>query len=212
MSTKDHRLKYRPLIGGIEIKNPNVAAPGTLGFVATDDNDQRWLVTCFHVLHSVEGATGSDNQAIYQPATQDNEDIVAYTDSNRVSAELDCAAGRLAEGISANCEILGTGTLGEAKAPSLGMRVVKAGRSTGITEGWITNIDGDNIEIEVLPGFPPQYELCDKGDSGALWLERDSRCPVGLLTGGTEAGRPISFAVTLTAVLEELSLKILAEQ
>lgn len=209
MSAKVHRMKYRPLIGGIEIKNPNVAAPGTLGFVATDDNDQRWLVSCFHVLHSTEQPAAADNQAIYQPTTEDNDNIVAYTDSNYASAELDCAAGRLVDGISGNCEILGIGTIGEAEAPSLGMRVLKAGRSTGVTEGWITNIDGENIRIEILPGFPRDYQLCDKGDSGALWLERDTRRPVGLLTGGTETGRPISFAVALAAVLEELSLRIL---
>ena len=208
MTAKAHGMRYRPLLSGIEIRNPNGAAPGTLGCIAVSNDNERWLVSCFHVLHGMDQAAPVDNQAIYQPTTDEDENIVAHTDSNRISAELDFAAARIPDNISIGLEILGIGRLGSVKAPELGMRVLKSGRSTGITEGRITSIKENTIEIEVPNGFPDDYELCEKGDSGALWVERDSRCPVGLLTGGTEAGKPISFAVPITTVLEKLGLQI----
>ena len=89
MTAKAHGMRYRPLLSGIEIRNPNGAAPGTLGCIAVSNDNERWLVSCFHVLHGMDQAAPVDNQAIYQPTTDEDENIVAHTDSNRISAELD---------------------------------------------------------------------------------------------------------------------------
>ena len=91
-------------------------------------------------------------------------------------------------------EILGIGTASAPIAPVPGMRVVKSGRSTEITEGVINTINGNTIEIKLHPDFPATYDLSDPGDSGAVWLEQESRAPVALHRAGTTSGP--SFATT----------------
>jgi hypothetical protein len=92
--------------------------------------------------------------------------------------------------------------------PNLTMLFIKAGRTTGYTEGQIIGIDADLF---------PAYELADhtvvgychfvnqlviqgvnhvfsaRGDSGALIVELRSRRPVGLLFAGTEGSTAQSF-------------------
>ena len=50
------------------------------------------------------------------------------------------------------------------------MRVLKAGASTGVTEGKITRINGEEITLKPLDDFPLDYQLSDTGDSGAIWV------------------------------------------
>ncbi len=199
---KNHSLLYRPLRGGIRIANPVVAQPGTLGFAATGDGRDCWIVSCRHVLCGA-GA----REPIYQPIDEP-EALVAFTDPVRASADLDCAAALVAEGVSAAAEILGIGPPGMPLAPAEGMRVVKSGAATGVTEGVVTEVRAGRVEIEPV-GLPEDYEISAVGDSGALWLVKKSLAPVVLHQGGSSRPRCFAYGVPVLDVLEALNLAML---
>lgn len=70
--------------------------------------------------------------------------------------------------------ILGIGTPTAPIPPATGMRVIKSGRSTEITEGIISSVTGGKVEITLRPGYPDAYALSEPGDSGAVWLDRST--------------------------------------
>lgn len=196
---RNHQLLYRPLRGGIRIYNPAVNEPGTLGFIATADGRDRWIVSCHHVL-----CGGPSSEAIYQPIDEP-ENIVAFTDPARSRADLDCAAARVADAVDAVPELLGIGTPTLPAAPEEGMLVIKSGAATGVTEGVITEVRAGRVEIEPA-GLPEEYQLSDAGDSGALWVVKGSLAPVALHQGGSARPRCFAYGIPVLDVLRELKL------
>lgn len=199
---RNHNLLYRPLRGGIRIANPAVAQPGTLGFTATGDRRDRWIVSCHHVLCGAGG-----REPVYQPIDEP-EALVAMTDPARARAELDCAAALVVEGVGAVAEILGIGLPGKPAAPVEGMPVIKSGAATGVTEGVITEVSAGRVEIEPV-GLPENYELSATGDSGALWVAKPSLAPVVLHQGGSSRPRCFAYGLPVLEVLEALNLRML---
>ena len=199
---RNHVLTYRPLRGGIRIFNPLVNEPGTLGFAATADGGERWIVSCHHVL-----CGGGGSEAIYQPIDEP-ESIVAFIDPARARADLDCAAARLAGGVDALADVLGIGTPGLPVPPREGMRVIKSGASTGVTEGVITEVRPGRVEIEPL-GLPEDYQLSEGGDSGALWVAAGSLAAVVLHQGGSARPRCFAYGIPVLDALAALNLSML---
>ena len=180
MSLYNHQLTFRPLLGGVEIYVPRVNEVGTLGFLARDgaDGDQRWLVSCYHVLVGGPGSAPVLAEGVLQPAAAPLP--AAFVDALRCDPVLDCAAAKIAGGVGVTCEILGVGPIGVPADALVGMRVIKSGAATGITEGVILEIQGDDVIIGIPEGFDPNYDLSRAGDSGALWLSREDFSPVAL--------------------------------
>jgi hypothetical protein len=87
-------------------------------------------------------------------------------------------------------EILGVGLVNEAGEPVLGQRVQKMGRTTGLTQGVITQTD---VTVKVNYGgrvanFTDQIfadVMSSPGDSGSSILDMENRA-VGLLFAGSE--------------------------
>lgn len=209
MSVRNHNLLFRPLQGGIAIYNPNAGGVGTLGLVATSDGQDRWVVSCYHVLGRPNGELFNDDELIYQPTDTAAGSVVAKTVANKSDASLDCAAARVEPGVQSNPTILGLPPLAAPTVPAVGMRVIKSGRETGVTEGVIWSILGDQVVIRVGPGFPPGYNLCDIGDSGAIWVDRTTGAPVALHTAGNTNGIEQAFGVRFTTVLNSLGLHVI---
>lgn len=209
MTVRNHQLMYRPLVGGIGIMNPSVNEMGTLGFIATSDGVDRFIVSCFHVLGSATDAAALDGAPVHQP-TRASGPPVARVRITRADHGLDCAAAEVEPGVGCAPAILGLGPVGGALPPTVGMAVVKSGLATGITEGVIDAIDGTRVRIKARPGFPSSYELSAGGDSGAVWLLQSSLEPVALHRGGTDFGQEIAEAVDVTAVLAALQLQVVA--
>lgn len=201
---RNHIGKFRPVRGGIAILSPAVNQFGTLGLIATATGADRWLVTCFHVLHKPGPALG--NQPVFQPSDEDAADVIATTDAARADARLDCAAALLS--VAAVSEILGIGPIGNPAAPAPGMEVMKSGIITGITEGVIDSVTNDDVHIKPTAGFPRTYDLSESGDSGAVWVEKASRRPVALHTGGNDFGTEFATAKRITSVLHSLNLRV----
>lgn len=198
-------LRYRPILAGTSIVNARVNESGTLGYVAADSLGAIWIVSAYHVLCNATLAAYTTDEAIYQPAAIAPENRIALTNAARANSALDCAAALLDPGLFAFNYQLGIGLLTNPIEPVVGMRVVKAGAAGGITEGIVQSVSDDTLSIETDPAFPGEFILSEPGDSGALWLEQQSRAPMAL-----HVGRPSPLhasAVPLLAVLAALQLK-----
>jgi hypothetical protein len=73
----------------------------------------------------------------------------------------------------------------------------------------VSRVQGGRVEIRRPAGYPLGYELCDFGDSGALWVDHDTGSPVALHTGQAPNGDAI--AVLLSTVLATLRLKLVRD-
>src|SRR5258708_1887586 len=102
-----------------------VGEPGTRGMIVASGGVP-YLISARHVLAKNRPGIGD---AICQPA---GTKTIATVE--RVSDRLDCASARLAEGEAFALEILHIGILAAPRNPIEGMRVIKAGATTGVTE------------------------------------------------------------------------------
>ena len=196
MSIRNLARVYGKLRGGLQIMNREIGEPGTLGMLVTVGG-VTYLISAKHVL--AKGRPGIGD-AVRQPAGSNDIAIV-----ERVSERLDCAAARVIAGVPFAPEILHIGALAPTRDPAEGMRVIKAGASTGVTEGKITRIDGNEVTIKPLADFPLEYELSDTGDSGSVWVESESRAPVALHYSAQSGGGSVAYAIPMPAVLRELT-------
>jgi hypothetical protein len=203
-------LVHRPLRAGCAIINPVVNEIGTLGFVATSDGNDRWIVSCYHVLCRSDLSPPADGEHIFQPV-DDNENWVANASIERSDQVLDCAAALVIPDVSCTGEILGLPRLSGTAEPEVGMRVMKSGCITGITEGVITAVARNIVTIAVVATFPPTSQLSEPGDSGSLWVDRRGLNAVALHRTGSAFGETLATAVRISVVIETLRLKPLFE-
>jgi hypothetical protein len=209
MPLPNHTLAYRPLIAGVCVYNPLINEPGTLGFIGTSNGTDRWIVSCYHVLARDPRAPSTlpltNGESIFQGSAHDG--VVAVTDVTKADPAGDCAAARVLAGQQATGAVLGIGAVAPVVPPTPGMAVLKCGIETGITEGVIVKVDAGRVLIGPLPGFPRGYALGGKGDSGALWMTKDTHAAVALHLGiRTLDG--VAVATPVDAVLASLQLTI----
>ncbi|MFD0269729.1 DNA/RNA non-specific endonuclease [Streptomyces sp. NPDC127106] len=193
--TPDRQRRIDPVRPGVSVSNVNLSA-GTLGCVVFDRNDGS---TCFlSNWHVLNGLTGVRGDHVVQPGTKDDSRTALNHLGRLVRAHLgvagDCAVSTVTD---RDCDpsILDLDVtparLGE---PQIDDKVVKCGRTTGVTHGVVTRpfakvrIDyGTGVGIKEIecfeigpdPGNPAtDGEISKRGDSGAAWMFK------------TRAGRP----------------------
>jgi hypothetical protein len=201
--SSNHDQPFRPLRGGVSIFNPNVGVLGTLGFIATSDGIDRWIVSAFHVLCSEHGAV-TENDPIQQPA---EASVVARVRAVRSNHQSDIAAARIDNTVASVGELLGIGVVRGAGAPAARRRVAKSGAATGVTEGVIQQVSNDSVVIEPLGGFPSSYDLTLPGDSGAAWIDLETRQIVALHLVGNNGGQQVAHGISMTKVSAILGLR-----
>lgn len=208
--TSNSWLTFPVLRGGVRVHNPKSTPTGgtlgTLGFIGVDSSGQRWLVSCYHVLCRMTGAfPAGATEFIYHPDSLSSTLPIAIQTDAKIDEALDCAAARLIG--SSEPQIHAIGKLNKPVDPVIGMRVIKSGASTGVTEGHIVGITGD---IEIAPiAHVDKYDLSEGGDSGALWVDADTMSPVALHYLGSEgSGAERAFAKPIKAILASLQLEI----
>jgi hypothetical protein len=202
MSVANHRCAFRPVRSGTLIFQPHNNEAGTLGAVLTSDGQDRWLLTCRHVVARPDNRIVITD-SILQPDIANG--AIATLAGALADQALDCAAARLQ--VSSSDEVLGLGKPTAFKAPTVGMRVVKSGWKTGVTEGQIRQLSGNEVVIERLAGYPSDYLLGTRGDSGSVWLETMTLAPVALHTREAAVGPHLAFASAFPAVLSALNLR-----
>ncbi|MFW6287304.1 MAG: hypothetical protein ACOC2J_00970 [bacterium] len=200
--------RYRPAPGGVSIGHYRISA-GTLGGIVKDKKTGEPLILSNnHVLANI--TNGRDGRAkkgdpILQPGTYDkgmeNEDVIGYLERyiplkpaksvfNPAYNIVDCAVAKPVNQDAIEDNILGIGTIKGIKDPEIDMKVMKSGRTTGVTEGTIRAIDSTvnvNIDDSKQAVFTDQIvtsPLSQGGDSGSLVLDED-RNAVGLLFAGS---------------------------
>ena len=211
------RRRHRPAFGGVSIGHYRCECAGTLGgLIKIGEKD--YVISNNHVMALENKALQGD--PILQPGPLDGgtypRDVIGRLEKfvkikfgygdNLVDAAL---ALPLEGGVIGR--IYGLGVPNGVIRPTLGMNVVKCGRSTGITEGIITEIDSTVIvryrsgdarfidQIKIERGYG-RFSL--PGDSGSLILSRDRKI-IGLLFAGSR-----DVDVTYANVFENVVRKL----
>ncbi|ONI80437.1 endonuclease [Saccharothrix sp. ALI-22-I] len=195
------KTRIDPVVPGVSVGHVRVSA-GTVGCVVYDRVDGTpYVLSNWHVLHGPQGALGED---VVQPGVHDDN----RTERNRLGrlvrshlgAAGDCAIATI-EDRGFEAEILDLGVavdkLGE---PELGDKVVKSGRTTGVTHGVVRRVD-TLVKIDYGPGVGQRQigcfeigpdparpaadgEISMGGDSGAAWVFKASNGKTGKTIAG----------------------------
>lgn len=230
-----HRDRMRPLLIGSSVGHASSTA-GTIGaFVTPRAGAARMaILSNAHILAPAPKARPGDS--IVQPGPVDGgkprRDAVAELArsvplrpgrTNRV----DAACALLRPGIDADPgTIRGVGRLrGIDDQVEPGQRVLKVGRTSGLTQGRISAIEVDNIFVEYGEGrlrFDDQIEIeglpgrgrgpfSEAGDSGALVMT-PTLAAAALLFAGSDHGGPsdrgLTYATPVRTVLDALRVSL----
>ncbi|MEK6408577.1 MAG: DNA/RNA non-specific endonuclease [Acidobacteriota bacterium] len=226
------KSRIDPIVPGVSVANTKVTA-GTIGSIVFDRQDGTpYILSNWHVLHGPQGLIGD---TIVQPGPHDDNRIslnrVGKLIRSHLGAAGDCAIASI-EDRSFEESILELGVkieqLGE---PELGDKLIKSGRTTGVTHGIVTRVHtiakidyGGTVGEQSVGGFeigpdednlPGDGEISMGGDSGAAWLLKASngkptKVMGGLHFAGEGAGDPNEHAVACYAksVFEKLEITV----
>lgn len=228
MAGERQQGKVRPLEPGLSVSHVKVTA-GTLGGFAEMKGDPGGvhILSNNHVLANENASRLGD--AIVQPGSLDGgkapRDTVALLSARKLISfkkpnRCDGALARLVEGTKyTGNRFLGIGLLKGIKEAEPGMKVLKVGRTTGLTHGKINDIEVDQryvsfgkgdarfdgiISVESAKKGQP---FCDGGDSGSLIISEHGYA-VGLLFAGTDFGGAFDQGLTYANRIQDV-LKIL---
>ncbi|AJT69244.1 DNA/RNA non-specific endonuclease [Streptomyces chattanoogensis] len=230
--TPERQKRVNPVRPGVSVGNVKVSA-GTLGCIVFDRNDGApCVLSNWHVLNGRKGELGDK---VVQPGKADDSRI----EQNRLGmlrrAHLgtvgDCAVSTITDRDFA-MDILDLGVapamLGE---PQIGDKVVKSGRTTGVTHGVVhrpfvkVSINyGPGIGIREIECFEigpdPKHpadndEISLPGDSGSVWMfttgtGKPRDVMAGLHFGGEGDADPVDRALACfpQAVFDELKITL----
>ena len=218
----NHRVRNQNFgVSGGNVKDISrrFCCSGTLGALLTAANGNQYILSNNHVLGLADQATAGDD--VSQPGLIDNNCNVAtvvadFTTAVPLSQNVDAAIAQLRPGtMNSNGAIEDVGVPSSATvSPSVGMAVVKSGRTTGFTSGTISSIN-TSVSIRypkecganggTARTFTGQVVISSStfsagGDSGSLILTNNSsHNPVALLFAGsstTTIGNPINEVIS----------------
>lgn len=206
--------KLRPVPGGAEIYTPSETSPGgicTLGMFARsvkagDSSDDIYLVTNAHCLPI-------PNIQVRQPVSTSEADAIAYATRVVNSEQVDGGIAKMINNADANpMEILNigvpTGTF-TVTMENIGENVIKTGRTTHTTEGYVAYVDVTLIDIRNQIIVASDLPFAAPGDSGSVVLLQEgvnAHHVIGLLWGGV-----LTYAILcpIDAVVNELEIELL---
>ena len=234
--TKDFRKqRQETLVPGISIGNRRNRDAGTLGAIVLDSKGgQPAILSNWHVLHTPAGAIGDE---IVQPGAFDDNstqfNVMGRLLRSHLGAAGDCAICSI-DSRKVDPTLLGLKTVvGRIGKAELGDKVVKSGRTTGVTFGVVTRVEtitkinyGPGI-TENIGGFeigvdktnkPADGEISKGGDSGSCWMAIDKSnkatdVVLGLHFAGDAEDSDAEFALACNAhsVFEKLEISPLAK-
>jgi hypothetical protein len=208
-------LRFGVSGGNVKDITRRFCCSGTLGSLVKDNTGVQYILSNNHVLGLAGKATAGDD--VSQPGLIDNNcqvhTVVAdFTTAPALSTGVDAAIAQLRPGMmDGTGAIEDIGTISSVvKAPTVGLSVVKSGRTTGFTTGTISSIS-TTVSVRypkscggnggTLFTFTNQVVINSStfsagGDSGSL-IVTNNNChqPVALLFAGSSTstiGNPIS--------------------
>lgn len=227
----ERRSRLNTVRPGVSLGCTTTSA-GTLGTFARDrQTGQIVLLSNWHVLHGSQGRIGHD---VLQPGRFDDnrieQNILGKLLRSHLGPAGDCAVASIS-GRSFTNDILGLGVACRKIAEAqLDDRVVKSGRTTGVTYGIVTRLEVNTkmtyqggetatiggFEIEADPKKPAKNNVISRGgDSGSIWLAvgkngKATDTMLGLhFAGDDDEGGPSEFALACYAksVMTKLELE-----
>lgn len=219
----DSRTRNDPLVGGISISSVRHYGAGTLGGLVVDrTTGDPMVASCFHVL--ARDWTARPGQHIYQPGRLDGGqrgDTIASLTRHAMSSNLDAAVASLTGSRDLINKQLAIGPVRGVGRATLGMEVVKSGRTTGRTSGVVTGIEGtarlsysgiERIIRNVITVEPdrPFGEVSRGGDSGAWYLDRETQTVIGLHFAGSDSPER-GLGMDMRAVLDALNIDVVTD-
>lgn len=233
--SEDRRRRQRAFGAGISVAHHDVTA-GTIGYFCRstrpgDNPNDIFILSNNHVLANVnQGAAGD---AVLQPGPADggvNTDLIARLHrfvrirlGGDVSNRVDAAIARVVPDVDHNSSICGIGSISGTEQGVEEMRVLKHGRTTGLTEGVITDESVDQLvgmshtDPSIVGRFERQLRIERAGtsnviglggDSGSLVVSRDNHAAVGLYFAGPDSGI-YGLANPIGTVLDELEIELI---
>jgi hypothetical protein len=233
--SRERRSARRPLVAGVSVAHHAVSAGTIAAFVRStrrgDDAEVVHLLSNHHVLAGgVRPAAGDD---VLQPGPYDGgtdehhvadlHRFVPVRIGGRAANRVDAAMARLRRGVGWRPQICSIGRVRGQGLAEDGLFVKKHGRTTGLTEGVVTDVAYDALvamdeaDGEVEARFTDQVRLASRGDSpvglggdsGSLVVTLESAPrAIGLYFAGSEDGS-YGVANPIDAVLERLEVEIL---
>jgi hypothetical protein len=229
------RRRRRPVESGLSVGHHDVTA-GSIGFIVEDVHDY-YVLSNNHVLANVNA--GQPGDPVVQPGPADRSasmrTLIGVLDryvpiSFQRANLVDGAVAALLPDVEFYAGwtealpgvVRGVLPLGH---DDLNLRVRKAGRTTGVTEGRITQIDVDRLRVDLADeGQPPRVALFSDqfevqglagrpfsgpGDSGSLIVDRRGRARGLVFAGGRdEDGIDLTFANRIEYVLQKLGVSL----
>ena len=202
----DRKRRIDPIFPGVSVANVRESA-GTIGCIVYDRTaGTPYILSNWHVLHGPKGVIGDE---IVQPGPHDDNRMHLNHLGKLVRSHLghagDCAVATI-EDREFRPSIMELKVVMEKLGdPELGDKVVKSGRTTGVTHGIVSRIhvitkidyggstgeqEVGGFEIELDPDMPPDNgEVSMGGDSGSVWLfKSDTGKPTNIIAGLHFAG------------------------
>lgn len=203
------KIKMDPMQPGISICNSKGTA-GTLGCLVYDQKKHTpYLLSNWHVFHGDDGQVGDP---IVQPGPYDDNRTESNICGQLVRSYLgvagDCAISSV-EGRQYKEEILDLNVkVNKICEPELNDRLVKSGRTTGVTYGVVKRVHcltkihyGNNTGYKEIGSFelgidpdhvPADGEISMGGDSGSVWMVADKAKATDIMAGLHFAGESSS--------------------
>lgn len=204
-SLGDRRMRIDPIVPGVSVAHENETA-GTIGLIVFDrETSVPCILSNWHVLHGNSGAVGD---RVLQPGPFDDNNVAGNETGELLRSHLgaagDCAIARI-RGRDYDRKIYELGVTPTKMANvDLGDRVVKSGRTTGVTFGVVRRVEvmakidyGPPAGERVIGGFeigvdrnnqPRDGEVSQPGDSGSAWLIANGKKATDIFAGLHFAG------------------------
>jgi len=233
--TTKRKQQQRPMVGGISVAHKGVTA-GTIAYFCRsvktgDDPEKIYVLSNNHVLADVNNAQIGDD--IYQPGPVDGGTPAANKAARLhrfvtinlggTANKVDAAIGELLTGVAISRRMCKIGRITGVGQAEEDMQVRKHGRTSGYTEGVVTDesidalvgMDHNNPNIVArftnqmrIERIAPHPAFGLGGDSGSLVVKKATREAVGLYFAGPGSGI-YGLANHIGDVITELEIQLL---
>ncbi|HYO88097.1 MAG TPA: hypothetical protein VER79_05580 [Candidatus Limnocylindrales bacterium] len=196
---------------------PPSPTPGPTPPPAPGGSNAGCLALVVALSNALAGALGSQQRVQTIQAASVNSPTIARASAqadNIPDNKVDCALARPIDSAMFSDDIRQIGLVNDTKAPVLGMRVRKYGRTTAYTEGNIKLLNATvNVNYSTMQGtrtarFSGQViadGMSQGGDSGSLIVDTAEAKAVGLLFAGSELA---TIFTPIDMVLEALNITL----
>jgi len=233
--TDNRRKRQRPVVAGTSAAHQDVTAGTIACFCRStrhgDDPAKVYVLSNNHVFANVNQAQVGDN--LHQPGPADGgttsdhfaelHRFVKIALGGSTPNRVDAAIGELLPGIEFQSEVCRIGRIEGTSRAVERLEVRKHGRTTGLTEGVVTDepydalvgMDHNNPAVVALfenqmriDRSPPHPSIGLGGDSGSLIVSKSEAKAVGLYFAGPDSG-VYGVANHIADVLVELQIELL---